>query len=45
MDGSSQGEGGARHRKWSDEEAKGKMAIKMDDGEELLGEVKEGTLS
>ena len=27
---------------WSDEEAKEKMAIKMDDGEELLGEVNGG---
>ena len=28
--------------KWTDEEAKGKMAIKMDDEEELLGEEKKG---
>ena len=28
--------------KWTDEEAKGKMAIKMDNGEELLGEEKKG---
>ena len=28
--------------KWTDEEAKTKMAIKMDDGEELFGEEKKG---
>ena len=28
--------------KWNDEEAQGKMAIKMDDGEQLLGEEKKG---
>ena len=35
MDGSSQE---LDIEKMNDEEAKGKMAIKMDDGEELLGE-------
>ena len=33
MDGSSQVERGASIEKWNDEEVKGKMAIKMDDGE------------